>query len=438
MKVEKHDPIVLIPRQRACGDWRERGIGVVQILILEFRCLRGRQDVLDAKFHDGSIQKQLASHALILPVPMRKRMSTKVMWCPCRDTKNRPLGTMDREILMLIHQPLHAGAIYPQLSQFPTDYADFLAAFRDGQTIDNNLDSRQTMNTVQYMMFTTAITSKHLEKRGNPIQGHFLVDIFLTQKGQDHIREPQDRPFCEMAIELAKKSTMENDGKPHPYVGAVIVKGGKVVSTGYRGETGEGRHAEYCALRKLNDAVDNVDLSDCTVYTTLEPCSERNPPKRSCASRLIKAKAARVVSGMPDKDKNVYGLSSLAEAKIHIGLFPSDLMQELLALNKAWSDTRRGPEVMPPPNNTNAIANARYYKPGTPMTDSIFLVVKPPKDGDGDGFFTIEDTAKNVLACGRTIADIAVEWRAIYTQRVIKEKMKWNGGGSSNPLLNLP
>jgi hypothetical protein len=91
---------------------------------------------------------------------------------------------------------------------------------------------------------------------------------------------------------------------------------------------------------------------------------------------------------------------------------------------------------MPPPNETNAIANVRYYKPGTSMMGSIFLVVKPPKDGDG--FFTIENTAKNVLACGRTIADIAVEWRGIYTQRVIKEKMRYDGGGSSNPLLNLP
>ena len=337
---------------------------------------------------------------------------------------------------MLIHQPLHAGAIYPQLSQFPSDYADFLAAFRDGQTIDNNLDSRQTMNTLQYMMLMTANTSGHLEKRANPIQGHFLVDIFLTQKGKDHIREPQDRPFCEMAVELAKKSASENDGKLHPYVGAVIVKGSKVISTGYRGETGEGRHAEFCALKKLNDDVDNVDLTDCTVYTTLEPCSERNPPKKSCASRLIKGSASRVVSGMPDKDKNVYGLSSLAEAKIHIGLFPSDLMQELLALNKEWSDTRRESKGMPPPNETNAVSSARYYKPGTPVTDSIFLVVKPPRDNSG--FYTIEDTAKKVWACGRTIEDIAVEWRGIYTQKVIKEKWTWQGGVNSIPLLYLP
>ena len=75
------------------------------------------------------------------------------------------------------------------------------------------------------------------------------------------------------------------------------------------------RHAEYCALRKINDDVDNVDLSGCTVYTTLEPCSKRNSSnKTACATRLINAKAERVVYAMPDKDESVYGHVSLLEA----------------------------------------------------------------------------------------------------------------------------
>jgi pyrimidine deaminase RibD-like protein len=217
----------------------------------------------------------------------------------------------------------------------------------------------------------------------------------------------------------------------------VIVKDGKVISTGYRGESGEGRHAEFCALKKLNDDVDNVDLSGCTVYTTLEPCSKRKPPKKSCATRLINAQAARVVSGMPDKDKDVYGFSSLAEAGIHIGLFPNDLMQELLALNKEWSETRRKPEIVPLPNDTNAIANASYYKPGTSMQDNLFMYVRPPKDAGG--FYTIEDAAKNVLAHGRTLEEIAVEWRQIDTQRAVVEKLVRQGWGNSSgsQLLNL-
>ncbi len=208
---------------------------------------------------------------------------------------------------MLIHAKLPPGVNYPQLTQFPENYDDFLAAFRDGQTVDRN-NLLTTADTPQTHMYKTALGSKHLETRGNPIpeEGRSLVDVFLTTAGAELILVPLERHFCEMAV--------------------------------------AGRHAEFCALKKLNDDVDNIDLIDCTVYTTLEPCSERKPQKIACATRLINAKAARVVSGMPDKDREVYGLSQLAEARIHIGLFPSDLMQELIELNREWSDSRRTPD----------------------------------------------------------------------------------------------
>lgn len=340
----------------------------------------------------------------------------------------------NRFVSMLIHTKRPPGVFYPQLTQFPANYDDFLAAFRDGQTVDNNT-YLTTADTLQTYMYKTGLMSGHLVVKGNPIQGEFLVDIFLTDAGAERILIPTDRPFCEMAVELARKSISENDGELHPYVGALVVKAGKVLATGYRGETGEGRHAEFCVFKKLNDDIDNVDLKGCTVYTTLEPCSERKGHKIPCATRLINAKAVRVVSGMPDKDKNVYGLSSLAEAGIHIGLFPNDLMQSLLALNKKWNDSRRKPEVLPPPNDTNAIANATYHKPGTPMQDNIILLVRPPKYAGG--FFTIEDAAKTVIACGRTLQEIAVEWRQIDTQKVIVEKLVRQNWGTTDPILDL-
>jgi pyrimidine deaminase RibD-like protein len=337
---------------------------------------------------------------------------------------------------MLIHEKLPAGSIYPQLTQFPDNYADFLAAFRGGQTVDNNT-YLTTADTSQTAMYKTALASGHLTKKGSPIRGESLVDIFLTQAGEEHILVPQDRQFCQLAVELARKSIAEDDGELHPYVGAVVVKDGKILTTGYRGETGDGRHAEFCALKKLKDDVDHVDLSGCTVYTTLEPCSKRKPPKIPCTTRLIDGKAARVVSGMPDKDKDVYGLSSLAEAGIHIGLFPNDLMQEVLALNKEWSETRRKPEVLPPPNGTNAIATVSYYRPGTSMQDNILLFVRPPKQAGG--FYTTEDAAGNVLAYGRTLEEIGVEWRRIDAEKVLVKKLVRQGHGNSSgsPLLNL-
>ena len=120
---------------------------------------------------------------------------------------------------------------------------------------------------------------------------------------------------------------------------------------------------------------------------------------------------------------------------IDVRLFPRDLIQAIVALNKKWSDTRRRPEVAPPPNDTSPLANVSYYKPGTPMTDNMYFYVRPSKDAGG--FFTIEDNVKIVLAWGRTIEEIAVRWHQLDDQKIIVEKLVRQGSGSSHRLLNL-
>lgn len=336
---------------------------------------------------------------------------------------------------MLITKKLRHGCIYPQITEAPiTSYPDFLNFFRGGHTIDDNLGAYSIQNTRQYTMFKTAIDSGHLTKVKNmAIPDEFLADISLTRAGLDLIQPILDREFCVLAVAQARKSVAEDDGEPHPYVGAVVVKDGTVLATGYRGETGEGRHAEFCALKKINDDVDHVDLTGCTIYTTLEPCSQRNSPnKTACATRLINANASRVVYGLSDKDQSVYGHVSLAEANIAIGLFPSDLVQELIALNKEWSETRRKPEIAPHANGTSPLAFASYYKPGTSMEDNLHLYVRPPKDDNG--FFTVEDAAENVIAWSHTLQGIAIKWHEIYGQKVITEGMKLQVSSGNHPL----
>jgi pyrimidine deaminase RibD-like protein len=337
---------------------------------------------------------------------------------------------------MLIHQKLPHGHIYPQITHAPKDYADFLNYFRGGHTIDDNLAATSIEATVQARMLEIAINSGHLKKTKNFLMDNGLADIVLTPLGSELIQIAVDRKFCEMAVAEAHKSIAEDDGEPHPYVGAVVVKNGVVLATGYRGETGEGRHAEYCALRKLNDDVDNVDLSGCTVYTTLEPCSTRkSPTKTPCTNRLIDGKVTRVVYGLADKDVSVYGHSSLVEAGIEVWLFPNDLMSELVTLNKGWSDSLRLKKGFPPPNETGPIANVSYYKLGTSMLDNTHMFARPPKEAGG--FFTIEDAAKNVLAFGRTDEEAAIEWHRIDRQKVIVEKLVRQSYGSSNRLFNF-
>ncbi|SPE38913.1 putative Diaminohydroxyphosphoribosylaminopyrimidine deaminase [Candidatus Sulfopaludibacter sp. SbA6] len=108
-----------------------------------------------------------------------------------------------------------------------------------------------------------------------------------------------------MAIEEALKSVPE-DERPHPKVGAVVVKNGQVLSKAHRGEILKS-HAEYIALdEKLSDDL----IAGATVYTTLEPCTTRNHPRTPCAQRLIDRKVARVVVGMLDPNPNIRGLGA--------------------------------------------------------------------------------------------------------------------------------
>ena len=163
--------------------------------------------------------------------------------------------------------------------------------------------------------------------------GRVRYQKLCEEKGDD------DRKFARMANDEARKSVPENDSKPHPLVGAVVVKDGNVLSTAHRGEV-PGNHAEFIALdKKLSDET----VAFATVYTTLEPCTTRNLPKIPCAERIIDRKVARVVIGMLDPDTRIRGLGiqRLRDANISVALFPDDLMSEVEDLNREFSRHRR-------------------------------------------------------------------------------------------------
>jgi hypothetical protein len=165
----------------------------------------------------------------------------------------------------------------------------------------------------------------------------------------------------------------------------------------------------------------------------------KNEPKIRLSSllagRLIEGKVARVVYGMGDKHESVYGHPSLQEAGIAVATFPNDLTQELLDLNKEWTDSLRVKPIPPPPNDTNGISGASYRKPGTPIEETLHLHVRPPKH-DG-GYYTIEDNNNNVLDYARTFDEIAAKWHAIDTQKRIMEKMQRVGGYNSDQRLGF-
>lgn len=124
---------------------------------------------------------------------------------------------------------------------------------------------------------------------------------------------------------------------PTPIVGAIVVKDGIVLGEAFRGEFDPGDHAEFTLLqKKLSD----IDVSGATLFTTLEPCTIRNYPKKPCAEWIIERGISRVVIGILDPNPEVCGLGQLMlrQARIQVAHFDADLVDVVESLNKEFSD----------------------------------------------------------------------------------------------------
>ena len=115
----------------------------------------------------------------------------------------------------------------------------------------------------------------------------------------------RDRRFVEIAIAEMWESKSKHVNKVAPMVGAVLVDSkGNVVARAHRGKFSAGDHAEFTVLEKLSG---HLDPTGCTLYVTLEPCTERRPPKQPCAERIAQKGLGRVVIGMPDPNPDIHG-----------------------------------------------------------------------------------------------------------------------------------
>ena len=137
-----------------------------------------------------------------------------------------------------------------------------------------------------------------------------------------------------LSVSLAQKCNPENETDP-PKVAAVLSKDGAIIETAFRGELApaNGDHAEFTLLdMKLK----GHNVSGTTLYTTLEPCTERSPEKTPCVFRIIEAKVARVVIGQLDPDPTVHGrgLLALRAANIAVEMYPPEQMAFLESINR--------------------------------------------------------------------------------------------------------
>jgi diaminohydroxyphosphoribosylaminopyrimidine deaminase/5-amino-6-(5-phosphoribosylamino)uracil reductase len=100
-----------------------------------------------------------------------------------------------------------------------------------------------------------------------------------------------DLRWMERAIELSERCPPS--GRAYS-VGAIIVGAdGRELASGYSREGDPRVHAEERALGKL--AGGDRRLAAATIYSTLEPCSQRRSGPRTCTELIIAAGVRRVV-----------------------------------------------------------------------------------------------------------------------------------------------
>src|SRR5271170_3332586 len=140
-----------------------------------------------------------------------------------------------------------------------------------------------------------------------------------------------DERFMQRALVLARMGAGLT--LPNPRVGAVLVRGGKVIGEGFHKRAG-GPHAEVNAVadaKKRGHAV-----AGATLYVTLEPCSTqgRTPP---CTGLIMREKIARVVFAATDPNPAHVDAAARLLRVAGIEVLSGLLAEEAAALNRDFN-----------------------------------------------------------------------------------------------------
>jgi diaminohydroxyphosphoribosylaminopyrimidine deaminase/5-amino-6-(5-phosphoribosylamino)uracil reductase len=139
----------------------------------------------------------------------------------------------------------------------------------------------------------------------------------------------RDARHLRRAIELASEA--RGMTSPNPLVGAVVVKGDRVIGEGFHAAAGL-PHAERVALGACSE-----DPAGATLYVSLEPCCHdgRTPP---CTDAIVEARIARVVVGSDDPTAKASGrgLGILRDEGVRVDVMNGDLESAARLLNQPF------------------------------------------------------------------------------------------------------
>jgi diaminohydroxyphosphoribosylaminopyrimidine deaminase/5-amino-6-(5-phosphoribosylamino)uracil reductase len=139
--------------------------------------------------------------------------------------------------------------------------------------------------------------------------------------------------YIKLAIKLAKKA--EGVTSPNPIVGAVLVKDGKIIGSGYHHRAGL-PHAEIEAINDARRKGNSALIPGSTIYVTLEPCSThgKTPP---CVNAIINEKIKCVVYGATDPNPLHSGRAKKILTDAGVQVIDGVLAEECASLNPAFN-----------------------------------------------------------------------------------------------------
>jgi len=111
--------------------------------------------------------------------------------------------------------------------------------------------------------------------------------------------EEREEAYMRLALDQAHNAWVLGEVP----VGAIVVRDGHVIATGFNHPVGSAdptAHAEIRALRAAAEVLGNYRLPECSLYVTLEPCA-------MCAGAIQHARITRVVYGAADPKTGACG-----------------------------------------------------------------------------------------------------------------------------------
>jgi len=167
-----------------------------------------------------------------------------------------------------------------------------------------------------------------------------------------HIHDRYNAVFMERAILLSEIAYKSGEGLP---IGCVIVKDGQIIGEGHNeifSRSNPTAHGEMVAIENACKNINDLQLADCEMYTTLEPCP-------MCLGAIYWAKISVVYFANTNKDAAEVGFNDsfifeefqLPPDKRKIPMFGENNIAAMQVLQKwksqnipafqPWSETHR-------------------------------------------------------------------------------------------------